>query len=128
MGSRESLDVESWKQLVATMLPKPLVDSPSGMVGGDPGEVVALVDANAIHIAAYRAELRGQQIVLAIKKWKVFELDAEPERVAAVVQKARARRVRTYRWCSHCHSVVPPERMVDAHQCDECAARVEDLD
>jgi len=112
---------DGWRSLLLSMLPLPVVETQHGLVGGNPGEVVVRVGDETVEVAAYRAELRGGEPVVTAKKWKVFDLSAGPSEVMAAIQKARARRLRTYRWCVGCRKVLPPERMRDSVTCHHCA-------
>jgi ribosomal protein L37E len=111
----------TWQRLLITMLPSPTSQTDQGTVGGSPGEVIVRVTDESVEVAAYRAELRGGAPVIAAKKWKVFDLDTGPSEVAKAIQKARARRLRTYRWCVTCRRVLPPEQMLDSVTCNVCA-------
>jgi hypothetical protein len=46
---------------------------------------------------------------------------ARPRNVARAIARARGRRLAEYRWCSHCHEMLPPEWMHDAEYCQGCA-------
>ena len=111
----------TWRILLLSMLPLPIVETEKGMVAGDPGEVIVRVTQESVEVAAYRAEFRGGEPVMAAKKWKVFDLETGPSQVAKAIQKARARRLRTYRWCIGCRKVLPPEHMADSVTCHRCA-------
>jgi hypothetical protein len=112
----------TWRGLLLSMLPLPVVETEHGIVAGDPGEVVVRITPESVEVAAYRAELRGGDPVVVAKKWKIFDLETGPSEVAKAIQKARARRLRTYRWCVACRRVLPPEQMVDSVTCHRCAA------
>ncbi len=111
----------TWRELLLSMLPIPVVETEHGVVAGDPGEVVVRITDETLEVAAYRAELRGGGPVVTAKKWKTFDLETGPSEVAKAIQKARARRLRTYRWCTGCRKVLPPEQMADSVLCRHCA-------
>ncbi len=115
------LSPTTWRDLLRSMLPNPIVETEVGIIGGDPPEVIVRLSDDGLELAAYRAEMRGDTPVVNAKKWKVFDLDTGPSEVATAIQKARARRLRTYRWCVGCRRVLPPEQMLDSVTCRRCA-------
>jgi len=60
--------------------------------------------------------------VIAVATWKRFTFGAEPVKVAEAIQAARARRIRTYRWCTLCHKMNPPE-WIEGGRCYSCMER-----
>jgi hypothetical protein len=116
-------DLPTWRSLVRSMLPAPVVErGDHALVGGDPGEVVAELGPDAIRIAQYvgRGMAPGPEPV----EKEVARFDprsARPRDVARAIVRARAKRVGSFQWCTGCHEVQPPERMFDAGLCEGCA-------
>jgi len=104
------------------MLPAPVEDLEAGIVGGDPSEVVVRIDESGIDVGVFRVEWNVQIPEVVIKDWKHLPLDSRPAAVSRAIQAARARRIRTYRWCTLCHEMNPPE-WIEGGRCYACMER-----
>lgn len=113
----------AWDPLIRRMLPAPVKDMEAGIVGGDPREVVVRVTDQGIDVGVFRVEwLNSHTPEVVIKDWKHLPLDSKPAAVSRAIQAARGRRLRTYRWCTLCHEVKPPE-WSEGGRCYACMER-----
>jgi len=115
-------DPAMWSAVIRTMLPAPVEDTEAGIVGGDPSEVVVRVTDEGIDVGVFRVEWNVQIPEVVVKDWKHLPLDAKPAAVSRAIQAARARRIRTYRWCTLCHEMNPPE-WIEGGTCYACMER-----
>lgn len=101
---------------------RPGEDIDEGIVGGEPSEVVVRISDLGIEIGVFRMEWTTTVAEVVIKDWKHLPFDSKPAAVSRAIQAARARRIRTYRWCTLCHEVNPPE-CIEGGRCYACQER-----
>lgn len=118
-------DLDTWRKLVETMLPAPVVDTEDGtLVGGDPGEVAVNIDADAIRVSQYATRWVGHRLEPAHEEVARFDpRSTRPRDVARTIARARGKRLASYRWCARCRQVQPPEWMHDVECCQNCAEK-----
>lgn len=116
-------DPDRWQEIVRTMLPSPVwLDATGALVGGEPGEVVVRIYAEHIEVLRYGIRWDSQSPVSDHVRVALYRLGrAGFAQVARAIARARAARVRTYRWCAWCREVQPPEWMHRDSTCQGCA-------
>jgi hypothetical protein len=114
---------DTWRRLVESMLPTPVVETRDGwLVGGDPGEVVVAIGADTITVSICEVRGMADGPPPTFRENARFDLhSARPRDVARAIARARGKRLAAYEWCSRCRTVKPPERMLDSEMCQECA-------
>jgi hypothetical protein len=119
----DARDLETWRRLIETMLPVPVVPLEDGsLIGGDPGEVVADIRGDEIRVSQYVSRWIGHSPEPNHREVARFDPgSARPRDVARAIARARGRRLAAYRWCSRCHEMQPPEWMHDVEYCQGCA-------
>lgn len=106
-------------EAVRTMLPTP-VSGETVLIGGEPGEVIVQLFGDRIEVLEFSVEWVSEHEPATFGTVVAsFTVDAKPEAIAAVIAKARARRLATFRWCPTCRSAQPPEWMAD-ESCMDC--------
>jgi hypothetical protein len=108
------------------MLPSP-VSGETTLVGGEPKEVIAIVSKARVEILSYAFHGCGAYSGVVLGRLVADRsLDANPSTMAAAVMRARAQRLVTYRRCSGCRSMNPPEWMTQEcrHSCFQEAGGV----
>lgn len=118
-------DPDRWQELVRTMLPAPVwLDATGALVGGEPGEVVVRIYSDAIEVSTYGIRWDSHRPVDDHERVALYRLGrAGVAQVSRAIARARARRLRTYRWCAWCREVQPPEWMHRESTCQGCAER-----
>ena len=116
-------DLKTWRALIETMLPTPVVGlEGESLVGGEPGEVVVNIGADAIRISQYAIRWIGHSPEPDHRELARFDpRSARPRDVARAIARTRGKRLAAYRWCSRCHEMQPPEWMHDVDYCQGCA-------
>jgi len=106
------------------MLPAPVTSDGPTLVGGEPGEVAVKIDDDTLSVYEFGVAWRGHGPEPALRPESTFTLtQASPTQVARSIVRARASRLRRYRWCLSCREMNPPEWMYDSAVCEGCAER-----
>ena len=117
--------------LIRPLLPEPCSveqgdDNSVTLTGGDPGEVIVQITADAVEVLAYAVEWHGPHtpVVTGVPVATVNLGEADlVAAVSAAIEKARTARLGTYCTCVRCAETNPPEWMHDAQRCQRCAER-----
>jgi len=117
------------KALLPTPISEENVDADVRLIGGDPGEVVALVSEDEVIFSQFALEWDGphtpviRPLPIATIQWKNL---LKPERqrfFTSLVELIVQRRRKLYRKCQYCKDLTPPEWLHNDQTCQGCAER-----
>ena len=128
-GGDDPVALEAMSDLVRPALPAPiheetLENGRVRLIGGDPGEVVAVLSPSSLKVSEFAVEWQSQTPVVTpvLVGEIIWNASRDPEqRLTKLIAKARSRRRRKYRTCELCGKRQPPEWMHDGSVCQGCA-------
>jgi hypothetical protein len=107
-----------------------LADGSLQFVGGDPPEVVALVEENSVAIYAYAGVWSPTRGVtprprrVGLLKWRRLPETALFNALGVLIKGAREARLASFRTCQECGRSTPPEWMDADQTCRTCSDRL----
>jgi hypothetical protein len=124
---------DDWLAFFASQLPHPVrceehADASLTYTAGDPGEVIVRLTPRSIRVAEFTArqldpaDRRAAPRWLGRVYWRRMREGLAIGVVEALLHAAREGRRATFRRCELCERRCPPEWMVDAVTCRDCAA------
>jgi hypothetical protein len=124
----DELDPFGRDQLIAAVrqaLPTPIEEAGASqgslrLTAGEPGEVVVDLADDIVTVAVFRGENEPPR-TLGVIHWRSLPALATRRVLAELTAAASVMRRSTFRACSRCGRVVPPEQMTDEHTCRSCA-------
>jgi hypothetical protein len=126
---------ERYEQLIAFLgshLTGDRIEQPDGslqFIGGDPPEVVAILEDTRVSIYTYAAVWTTRQTLtprprrVGIVKWRRLPETALFNALGVLIKGAREARVAAFRLCQDCGRSTPPEWMDDDQICRTCSDR-----
>ncbi len=123
--------LQSLIDAVSHVMPRPVrVEKRQGMIvliGGDPGEVRIRIKKSTISVAMFGTRWEGPHSLVDASRelGKVSLKDLSQSQLLALIlpliEVAKEVRRATFRTCSICQRVLPPEWMHDEQVCQKCA-------
>lgn len=128
---------EEWLAYFENALPAPVeqATAPDGSItyrSGNPGEVIVHLSPATITVSLFTVQFASPSQAMVVArpigyvKWRRLDVNHATAVVEALVTAARAARRATFRTCSSCETLRPPETMTDDGVCLLCAAPVRD--